>query len=1004
MRKLLVLCLLACLARAERIVLRVTADQEPVEGAGIVILKAEAPVVFDRDAFEPKLLTDKAGSAVVELAKDGRVLIYRVGFAVAVVSPEESPADVKLRPERIFDGTLVDKRDKPVVNAAVVLETTFRTPARFLARTDEKGRFFVYGLWLDDSVVRVTAPGFRPFSSFVQSSLKLRGTMQRSASLAGKVLDRRGKPLAKVSVHLATARESTRSVTAKDGSFSFPDLAPGTHALSVDPPYGLEQRKISLKDGEQRKDLEITPLLPATLTLRAIDEQSQPLRGVVAFQSGEPALRAPTDAKGEVSIRVVPRRSGLILLVDKRFAIGEVNHGATPPHSTRSLGDVVLRPIPQVTLVVRRPDGKPAMGRLESIDRQGNAKTDLKEGRAKVEAGLYRLSVDGFAPQIKQVHPPGPVVVTLPEPIWLDGIVRGEQNEPLADALVRVANREFKTDAKGLFRAGPFDVREVEVSARKGRLVHPAIHVVISEGRLELTLSAAKREFVKGRVLRGGQPVERFSVDFKEQLDEEGRFEVLVDRRRQHGVSIMVDRIIRFVPLPPPGRELVVHLPEGTLTVELAGGGVGHRVELRTAAGGLVTHLGADANGVARFTGLATGIYYADAVGYERTEVRVGGSVMLRRLATGTLGILLPAGFRPRPAPLKLEPGLHWKVFAANDGITSVVIERVVVQGAVERVVDLRGTAPLTLEGRGRAWVQVSRTERDLIVDYQTQLDGEGKRRLRLPAGRYTVRSGLAIHHAEVSESRPARVRLDAGAHEFTGQVLLADGRPAQGASIRAYPAGDRLVEAAATTDLSGRFRLASLAAGAYEIEATYRGHAVGRAEMVIDPDGRRRERGLPIRLTKSVGARLGFVGLLGEPLTSLLVRVDGHWTMTDTYGFLTLQRMPATVDLDLGGYASIRRRVVRKPGTLRLQRGADLLVRFDPSKGPVELWIGGRVWGGPLEATWAPIRPGERTWTDLPPGPIEVRQTPQGDNPEPDIVQTKLGPGERLTVNLRAR
>ena len=159
MRSAIVLALLACAARAEDIVVRVTFGEEPMHNATVKVLKPNDGIVFDRTKWAADKLTDESGQAVVDVPEGGKVLVYVPGYALAVATVDRIPLDIELKPERIYEGRVVDSAGDPIVGASVSLDTTFKRRATFVATSDKQGRFFVYGLWFDDYAIWAEATG-----------------------------------------------------------------------------------------------------------------------------------------------------------------------------------------------------------------------------------------------------------------------------------------------------------------------------------------------------------------------------------------------------------------------------------------------------------------------------------------------------------------------------------------------------------------------------------------------------------------------------------------------------------------------------------------------------------------------------------------------------------------------------------------------------------------------------------------------------------------------------
>jgi len=161
-RALLLLLLAAAAARADEVLVRVTDARGPVEDAAVKVLRAGEKIVFDASAFAPDAMTTERGDALVAAPTDGTILVYQPGYALAAAPADSRIVDVQLRPERVFWGTVANDQGKPVPGATVELRTSPNRRATFLVRSGDDGRFFVYGLWLDDFRLRLEAPDLLP--------------------------------------------------------------------------------------------------------------------------------------------------------------------------------------------------------------------------------------------------------------------------------------------------------------------------------------------------------------------------------------------------------------------------------------------------------------------------------------------------------------------------------------------------------------------------------------------------------------------------------------------------------------------------------------------------------------------------------------------------------------------------------------------------------------------------------------------------------------------------
>lgn len=1036
MRTATVLLLLAVWAAAQDLVVRVTVGDEPVEGAAVQVQPArDGGPTFRVDKFAPDARTDATGQALVQATSKHQVLVYFPGYELAVVQGGGQVADVALRPERVFSGRVVDTSGDPIVGATVILRTTFRRKAAFPVVSGEEGKFHVFGLWFDDFALRIEAPGFVPWRSGDLTE-EANGTsffLKRFATMAGTITDHRGEVVAGAEVHVGA--ETTR--TSDIGAYRIGRLEPGVeYWVQFPTPWGGHAGPIVLEDGEVREGIDVVRLGPATITLRVVDNEGRGLEGV----GGEPPLRfggreVASDAEGRIAVHIRPENSTeLYLRAENREAI-TVQVPRLRPGVTQDLGDIVLPAVPEIEVRVRLPDGAAAAaGTVGDIP--------LVDGVARVNgAGPYEIAVPGYPAVFPDIAPPGPVLVTLATPLWIEGTVLDTEGGPVVGARVTAAAGEVdvapvESDGEGRFRIGPFNEGTVQVQASTATACSRSVDVVLGDGELELTVVATKPDLLRGRVLRGIRPVTRFRIKGTRFVDEEGRFEVLLRRAERDWIEIHAAGGSFPFRLPPEGQELVARLPAGRVSVALEGATPDKAVSLLGVGGramGASTPTGQD--GIARFSDLEPGVYAAEAEGFARTEFTLAAGVeqlvTLPTVAQGTLSVRAPPGFRFSDAELRqtLSAGVHRDALVGL-GAYRVFLEAVRIVAGQETIVDLAPSdgGSLLIRGPPGTRVELLLRQPDATLSFVAQFEGE-ERAFRfpvLPPGSYAVRTSLRRLTIEIAAGDTAVLNLGTAEHSVADRVVLWNGKPAQGVEVRLFPADDEgrerslLMEIVADeddrtrsvlTDLRGRFRFADVRSGEYTCVARLEGYAPASGTISVGSDGVVTE-GLPLILARSAGRHAQLRGLAGEPLRHVPVLVDGHWQTSDVLGRLLLHTVPARIDLDLEGFASIRDLEVRPDDEIRLQRGANLVVLTDPEIGAPTVRVGGRPWRRLRPAPLAddPV-PGRLVLEDLPPGPVEIRlpapPPAEGDEepPEPpEPVLAQLESGGQTTVDLRPR
>ncbi|MHC4163683.1 MAG: carboxypeptidase regulatory-like domain-containing protein [Planctomycetota bacterium] len=1031
MRAAVALLLLALSAGAEEIVVRVTVGDEPLADASLQVQPMrDAGPTFRADRFAPDARTDATGQAVVQATHKDWILVYVPGYELAVVRGGGRMVDVPLRPEWVFSGRVLDTKGDPIVGASVLLRTTFRRKADFPVVTGEKGKFHVYGLWFDDYALRLEAAGFLALEAGgypgwgEDESLTAEDSgktiiLMRVATIAGTVTDHRQEAVPGAEVRVAPAAPflpSRTATTAADGTYRITGLEPERRYWVDFPlPWGGHAGPVVLAEGEVREGVDVVRLAPVTLKLRVVDAEGRGLEGVTGRLTPPLGRQEVTsNAKGFIVVRIPPvRLGGELRLHAKGRETSTVRVPPSRPGATQDLGEIVQRALPEIEVRVRQPDGTPpAEGKIATVP--------LVDGAARVKgANYYKITVPGYPPVYQLVEPPGPVVVTLPTPQWIEGNVLDTYGGPVAGAQVSASSKGWgspgtRTDAAGRFSIGPFAEGPVEVEAHTATAKSGEVRVVLGDGQLELTLFPTKPDLVRGRVLRGIRPVPRFSIEGKHFVDEEGRFEIFVQRAARGPVAIYVDMKTFHFALPPEGQELVARLPGGRVVVTLEGAVPGQRVALGH-AGGFFGSAETQEDGLARFADLAPGVYTASADGFATTEFTVGGDadtlVTLQATTQGNLLVRVPQGFRdPGVRRKTLNPGVHRDLYIGR-GDYAVTLDAVRIVAGEETVVDFApiNGGSLLLRGRPETRVDLKLRLPDVTLIFDARLEADGTFRFPLLApGAYTVRAPLRRMEVEIVAGDAAVLELGAGAHVVADRVVLWNGKPAQGAEVRLLPADAESHPVQAPTDLHGRFRFANVLPGEYTCVALLEGYAPARGAVTVGVDGIVSD-GLPLTLPRSVGKHARVLGLAGEPVPYVRLRVDGHWQETDELGRLLLHAVPARIDLDLEDFASLRDLEVHAGDEIRLERGATLVVLTDPEAGPPVVRVNGRPWRR-LRPGWLADdpEPGRLRLEDLPPGRVEIElpRPAEGGEEEaaetPEPVVASLAPGTETIADLR--
>jgi len=966
--------LLCGAALAEKQLLRVGRGEGPFPGACVKALAREAELLFDLDAFVPDALTDERGEAVVE---GERFLVYAPGFALAIATPRPGPVDVELRPERRLSSRVVDAQGNGIFRAEVTARTTFRQKAAFRVRTREDGTFHLVGLWLDDLSFSAEAPGFldgREIGVIAGAEVPPLA-LARPALIEGKVIDGESRPLAAVTV----AWGAQRAVTGGEGEFRLTQLAPGSAAIEVAAPYGTVPLTIALADGERRTGILVHAERPAVVTLRVVDERRAAIPGAKVWDAG-------ADATGLFRLRVRPGEPARLAIFADGFAPAVVWCDAPRPGSSTDLGEIALARWKRDTVRVLLPDGSPA---LTGTVRGAPILAGIAEIEMNGKYGYVTVAVPGYPTLDAWVDGGHETLVEVPEPYWLEGIALGTDGEAVVGAKVSAGRPPqgvtCVTDAKGRFRVGPLVRQRQPISVSHPGYLPYQLELPLKDGPLETRLERAPpARQVAGRVRRGGEPVTDFILFGRRILDEGGRFEVALEGRATDAIVIDVSGRSYVFALPPEGEVLVADLPGGALRVELEGSAGGDRVELRSLAGHLSATAVATAEGSATLEALPLGQVRVEAAGYrgETVAVREGGiqTVRLPRVGLTTVLLRSPWGEGAR----ECDPRDTRADFEMESDL-AVVLEGLRLTPGEELVVDLRTSRPggLTVVGGGGA-VEIRSASAHCEFKLEAFADERGFARFHgLPAGSYTIRSGILHKTVRLSPGELLEIDVSQGPHALRGTIRFRDGRACAGAQVEATCGG---VARSVTCDQQGRYSIDGLRPGAYALVASLRACAPARVEVVIGQQGLLPGAALDLVLDPLSGAALTVVDPTGAPVRNLPLRVDRIRSDTDLLGRCPLPRLPAVVDVELDGFVSVRGQRIEADGaTIRLERAGGLCVWLRGGQPTPTLFCRGRDW--PLR------RVGDRASAfDLPPGPALLRW---GGEAPPDPLTIVLVEGE---------
>lgn len=379
-------------------------------------------------------------------------------YLLGDVPPEGLERDFCLLPCRRAHGRVVDGRGNPVANASISATACLQTGGvyqcdRELTMTDAEGRFDLLNLRVDlRHSLLVHADGFAlavldfPAREWEANELQLDDVvLERPGSISGRVLDAAGAPLAEMWVSLTSEPRSRDAwgpslvqdkgyasslgfgfgeVSARTdarGRYTFGDLPPG-HCWIAAGVKGLArsaQLDFELEEGEHPSDVDLRIDLGLSI------------RGIVVDPRGHPVACA--------NVSVDPASA----------PFAEITYDLT-----RADGSFVLSGLESGAYMLRAgPGGSPG-----ALPTRG---TPPPRGARPLAEGLPVAAAAGDSS----------VRVVLPFAATISGIVRGPDDQPLANAVIWLRapgpvvawSRPTTSDHGGLFALWVADDREVDL-------------------------------------------------------------------------------------------------------------------------------------------------------------------------------------------------------------------------------------------------------------------------------------------------------------------------------------------------------------------------------------------------------------------------------------------------------------------------------------------------------------------------------------------------------------
>jgi len=315
------------------------------------------------------------------------------------------------------------------------------------------------------------------------------------------------------------AIERTRTLTAADGSFALSGLEPGTYAVWVESPEGFAFRP-SVPAGTESLELRLGPGRQVSGTVT--DDANVPVAGALItaiVSSHSRFFETLTDAEGRYQLGPFP--PGLHLaVISKQGLLPALEMVATyAPEEKRTF--VLSRP--------QRLTGRVLRSKAPVAGVQVLATDDVRENRTALTDAAGRFSFDGLSPNLytvsaehtgtgasKTIHlgevPQGTEVTLELTPIlFIEGVVRDEDQSPLADAEVAAlweaalegdeepqdspGEGYAHTDEAGRYRLGPIPPGKYSLS------VTAAEHQEFNEEPREYRRPGATQDFTLERAV-----------------------------------------------------------------------------------------------------------------------------------------------------------------------------------------------------------------------------------------------------------------------------------------------------------------------------------------------------------------------------------------------------------------------------------------------------------------------------------------------------------------------
>jgi Carboxypeptidase regulatory-like domain/PDZ domain len=312
---------------------------------------------------------------------------------VVLTLPEERDAVVV---------TVLNRRGDPVPHAHVTAESLVDSePGRAAGDANARGEVSLAGLRGLRARLRVRAQGYADLlTELAPEAQGKRVTLIAGERLLGRVVTRRGDPIASAEVELVGTAE--RAITGKDGSFEIRDIAPGERVVRVRAEGMSEAKKTaqvredSLHRGTDMGAVELQS--EAIVEGQVVDSDGRPVLGarvalghapVLVLANAQDGLYTTTNARGQFRLRGLPAGAHVVEAFAAGTGRGETQVALQAGGSARQVviklaalpkGEVVERTAASGSLAVTLGERGETVVIAHVAEGSGAANAGLQEG------------------------------------------------------------------------------------------------------------------------------------------------------------------------------------------------------------------------------------------------------------------------------------------------------------------------------------------------------------------------------------------------------------------------------------------------------------------------------------------------------------------------------------------------------------------------------------------------------------------------------------------------